>query len=526
MKVLVADPIHNAGVELLRAQPDLEVTVQTGMSPAELLEAIGDVDGLVVRSETKVTADVLAAAERLQVVGRAGVGVDNIDLDTATLRGVAVVNAPTGNTVAAAEHTIAVLFSLARKIPQADASLKRGEWTRGAFMGVEIQGKTLGVIGLGRVGSEVVRRARGLDMHVLGYDPFVAAERAGRIGAELASLQDLLAKSDFVTIHTPLTDASKSLLGPRELALLRPGTYIINVARGGLVDEEELLRALDEGRVAGAALDVFSQEPPADYRLAQHPKVVGTPHLGASTVEAQAGVATEVAEQVLAVLRGNAASNTVNAPFVAPETHAVIAPYLGVAVDLGKIAIQLAEEQLTGISLQYQGEIADGDTGPLKAAALIGLLQPVTDERVNLVNASLLAKQRGLEVREDRDPTPAEHVNQITVSLAARGGAVVASGAHARGRTHILRVNDYFMDTTVDSPYLLFVENRDQPGIIGAVGTIAGEHDINISFMDAGRLAPRGQAMMVVGMDEPVPDAALARFRAIPGVVSARLVRM
>ena len=336
MKVLVADPIHNAGVELLRAQPDLEVTVQTGMSPAELLEAIGDVDGLVVRSETKVTADVLAAAERLQVVGRAGVGVDNIDLDTATLRGVAVVNAPTGNTVAAAEHTIAVLFSLARKIPQADASLKRGEWTRGAFMGVEIQGKTLGVIGLGRVGSEVVRRARGLDMHVLGYDPFVAAERAGRIGAELASLQDLLAKSDFVTIHTPLTDASKSLLGPRELALLRPGTYIINVARGGLVDEEELLRALDEGRVAGAALDVFSQEPPADYRLAQHPKVVGTPHLGASTVEAQAGVATEVAEQVLAVLRGNAASNTVNAPFVAPETHAVIAPYLGVAVDLGK----------------------------------------------------------------------------------------------------------------------------------------------------------------------------------------------
>ena len=526
MKVLVADPLHEAGISLLGQQPDVVVEVRLGMSPSELIEAVADADALIVRSEAKVTGDVLRAGERLQVVGRAGVGVDNIDLDAATRQGVAVVNAPTGNSVAAAEHTIAILLSLARKIPQADASLKRGEWSRSGFMGVEVGGKTLGIIGLGRVGSEVARRARGLDMRVLGYDPFVTPERAGRMGVEPASLGQLLEESDFLTVHTPLTDATQSLLGTKELARMKPGVFLINVARGGLIDEAALLRALDEDRIAGAALDVFSQEPPIDYTLARHPKVVGTPHLGASTVEAQAGVATEVVEQVLAVMHGQAASNTVNAAFVAPEAHELVAPYLAVASDVSKIAIQLADGQLGGIMLTYRGEIAQEETGILKAAALVGLLQPVTDERVNLVNATLLAEQRGLEATEVRDPTPQEYLNQVTVRLATTGGPVIVSGTHVRGRTHLLRIRDFFLDTTVDSPYLLFVENVDHPGVIGALGTATGRHDINISFMDVGRVAPRGHAMMIVGIDEAVPDEVMVELRAIPGVISVRLVRM
>ena len=391
MKVLITDPIHQEGMDILEAQPELTIEQRLRMPLDELLEAVEDADALIVRSETQVTADIIEAGARLKVVGRAGVGVDNIDVDAATRRGIAVVNAPTGNTIAAAEHTIAIMLSMARNIPQANHSLRDEKWNRSAFLGTEVKGKTLGIIGLGRVGSEVAKRALGLEMRVIGYDPFLVPERAARLGVEIAACEDLLADSDFLTLHTPLTDNTKSLIGAEEIARMKPGARLVNVARGGLVDETALLEALDEERLAGAAIDVFVDEPLKDFTIVQHPRIVCTPHLGASTEEAQAGVTLEVVDQVLTVLRGQPARFTVNAPLVTPEVHELLEPFLSVGVDIGKIAIQLAQGMPTAATIIYHGELAAGDTGPLRAAVLMGLLQPGREERVNLVNASLLA---------------------------------------------------------------------------------------------------------------------------------------
>ena len=526
-KVLIADSIHQAGVDLLRSQPDLTVEVALRLPPAELLDRIADCEALIVRSDTKVTAEVLEAGVHLQVVGRAGVGVDNIDLEAATRRGVAVVNAPTGNTMAAAEHTIALLLALARHVPQADAALKRGEWRRSDFMGVEVRGKVLGIIGLGRVGSQVARRALGLDMRVLAFDPFVAAERAARQGIELTTLDDLLQQSDFLTVHTPLIQGTRSLLGPREMGRLKPGVRLLNVARGGLIDEAALLNAVEEGRVAGAALDVFSREPPDNGPLVAHPRIITTPHLGASTTEAQAEVAKEVVEQVLAVLHGHPAEYTVNAPFISPEVHSLVAPFLNVAADVGMIAIQMVEGQLSRITLRYQGELVGQNASVLKAATLVGLLQPVTSERVNLVNAELLAEQHGIRIEEEWEQTPPEQfANLITVEIAAAGGTTRISGAHVRGQTHIVQIQDYWLDALVETPFLLVIDHRDQPGLIGAVGGITGRHDINIASMAVGRREVRGHAIMAIGLDDPMPDEVQEEVLAIPHISSLRVVRL
>ena len=497
------------------------------LPPAELLERIADCEALIVRSETQVTADVLDAGARLQVVGRAGVGVDNIDLEAATRRGVAVVNAPTGNTMAAAEHTIALILALARHVPQADASLKRGEWRRSDFMGVEVRGKVLGIIGLGRVGSQVARRAIGLDMRVIAFDPFVAPERAARQGIELATMDDLLEQSDFLTIHTPLMKGTRSLLGPRELGRIKKGVRLLNVARGGLIDEAALLSAVEDGRVAGAALDVFSQEPPPQDSLVAHPRIITTPHLGASTTEAQAEVAKEVVAQVLAVLHGHPAEFTVNAPFISPEVHSQVAPFLNVAADVGMIAIQMVEGQLSRLTLRYQGELVGQNASVLKAATLVGLLQPVTDERVNLVNAELLAQQHGIKIEEEWEQTPPEqYANLITVEIAAAGGTTRITGAHVRGQTHIVQIYDYWLDALIETPFLLIIDHRDQPGLIGAVGGITGRHDINIASMAVGRQGVRGQAIMAIGLDDPMPEDVQEEVLAIPHIRSLRVVRL
>jgi len=523
-RILIADPIDAEGVEILKAQADVDV--KNGLKPQELMEILGDYDALIVRSETKVTPEVISAGKRLQVIARAGIGVDNIDLDAATSGGIAVVNAPTGNTVAAAEHTLALLLALARNLPKAHQSLGQGHWDRSAFMGVEVRNKTLGIIGLGRVGSEVARRAQSFAMRLIACDPFVAPDYARVLGVELVPLERLLAESDFVTIHTPSSDSTYHLIGAPELAKMKPGSRIINVARGGLIDEDALLKALDEGELAGAALDVFSKEPPGDSPLVKHPKVVVTPHLGASTQEAQWEVAIEVAEQVMAVLRGEPARNTVNAPFLPPALHAVVAPYLPVASMLGKLLTHMAEGQFVGVNIGYQGEMAQHDTAILKSAVLAGLLAPVSSERVNLINAPLLAQQRGFKVTEWKRVETEEYGNLITVTLETTTGGTTMAGTSMRDEVHIVRVNDHWLDMVPSVPYLLFIEHQDKPGSIGLVGTITGKNDINISFMEVGRLSPRGKATMILGLDDPVPPEVLEEIRAISHIDTATVVKL
>ena len=390
-------------------------------------------------------------------------------------------------------------------------------------MGVEVRDKTLGICGLGRVGTEVARRAQSFGMRLVGYDPFVAPEYARRIGVELLSLDDLLAESDFVTLHTPLTEGTRGMIGMRQMESIKPGARIINVARGELVDEAALLAGLESGRLSGVALDVFSKEPPEPGPLVQHPKAIVTPHLGASTREAQREVAIEAAEQVLAVLKGEPARNTVNAPFVAPEVHEVLAPFVPAASVVGKLLGFLSEGQITGVTVSYEGEIAHHDCRMLQAAVLAGLLAPVSTVNVNLINAPVLARERGWNVTEQSNRMSREYASLISATLQTANGSLTLAATSMRNETHIVKFNDYWMDIVPNTPYLLFVDNRDQPGSIGAVGTIAGRHNINISFMGVGRIRLRGQAMMVIGLDDPVPPHVMEEIRSLSHIESARL---
>ena len=524
-RVLVSDPIDKAGVERLAAAGH-DVDFKIGLKPEELAAIIGDYEALVVRSETKVTPAIIEQATRLQVVGRAGVGVDNIDIESATARGIAVVNAPTGNTIAAAEHAFALMMSLSRNIAQADASMRRGEWTRGKFMGVELRHKTLGIIGLGKVGSEVAKRAVAFQMNVIAFDPYVNVDHARGMGVEIVDMDGLLAASDYISIHTPLTVGTKSLIGEPEFAKLKKGARIINAARGGLVDEALLDAALTSGDVAGAALDVFTSEPAKDIAVLENPKLIMTPHLGASTEEAQVEVAVEVADQVMMVLAGQAAPYTINVPFVPSAVREALSPYIPVATIMGRLAIQLSDGQLNSVAIKVGGDIAEFDSAILGAAAFVGVLGEASDVRVNLVNATPLAKERGINLVQERDPEAhGAYANFVGVEVRTSASNVSLVGTSVNGHVHLLRINDFYLDMEPSAPYMLFTRQVDQPGMIGKVGTIAGTHDANISFMEVGRDAPRGEATMIVGLDDVVTDALLADIRAIPGMTSVRLVR-
>lgn len=539
-RVLVADPIAEEGVAYLRRFADVDERHGLG---AGLAQVIAEYDAVVVRSETRVTAEAFAAATRLRVVARAGVGVDNIDVEAATRRGVVVVNSPTGNIAAAAEHTIALLLTLGRHIPAANAALRAGRWERSKFVGVEVRGKTLGIIGLGKVGAEVARRAGegGLGMRLVAADPYASPEHARKLNAELVSLDELLAVADFVTLHTSLTAGTRGLLGAAELARMKPGARLINCARGGVVDEPALLAALESGHVAGAALDVFSKEPPTGDEtlraLIAHERVVTTPHLGASTEEAQVSVALDVAEQVEEVLRGGVARAAVNAPLILPETLRALEPWLALVEKLGRLYTQLHPGPLHRAELNISGEIAEYDTRPLKAALIKGLLESVSEAHVNLVNAPVLAREWGLEVAESRSTTVEQYANLVTLRVSADGddGPVrVLAATRAWGEERVVRVDRYATDFAPQG-HVLICHNVDRPGMIGRVGTILGDAGVNIAHMDVGPVAggiagrerhPGGEALMVLSLDNPVPADALERIRQMPDITGTTIIML
>lgn len=524
MKVLVADPIGEEGIDILCSYA--EVDIRPGLKPEELISIIGDYEALVVRSQTRVSSQVIAAGNKLQVIARAGVGVDNIDVEAATRRGIVVATAPTSNTTSAAEHTIALMLALARHIPQANAVLKSGVWRRDDFIGTEVRNKTLGIIGLGNVGSEVARRARGLEMRLIAYDPFISVDHARNLQLELVPLKQLLKESDFITLHIPLTASTKELIGAKELALVKPTVRIINTARGGLIDEAALVKAVKEKRVAGAAIDVFATEPLTDSILFAEDNIIVTPHLGASTTEAQAMVARDVAEQIIAIFKGQPARYAVNAPLVSAETLSVLAPFIKAAATAARLVRQLAEGQMSSIQIKYDGEVANYDTNVLKATVLGGLLEGVSEERVNLVNANIVAARRGLTVVEQEEATCENYASLITVAVATSTGATTVAATVMRGETHIVRVNDYWIDIVPSGGYFLFSDHLDRPGFIGAVGKITGDANINISAMHVGRLKPRGQALMILDLDEPLPEEQQQQILSIPGVYTVKLVKL
>ncbi|XP_044972230.1 D-3-phosphoglycerate dehydrogenase 3, chloroplastic-like [Hordeum vulgare subsp. vulgare] len=533
--VLVAEKLGEAGLDVLRQFADVECAY--GMSPAELLAKVAQFDALIVRSGTKVTREVLEAGRgRLRVVGRAGVGIDNVDLQAATEAGCLVVNAPTANTVAAAEHGIALLACMARNVSQADAALKAGKWQRTKYVGVSLVGKTLAIMGFGKVGSEVARRAKGLGMHVIAHDPYAPADKARAIGAELVSFEEAIAKADFISLHMPLTPATSKVFKDESFGKMKTGVRIINVARGGVIDEDALVRALDSGKVAQAALDVFTVEPPPkDSKLVLHENVTVTPHLGASTVEAQEGVAIEIAEAVAGALRGELAATAVNAPMVPAEVLSELAPYVSLAEKLGRLAVQLVagESGIKGVKVVYTSarDPDDLDTRLVRAMVTKGIVEPVSSTFVNLVNADYTAKQRGLRIAEERvshDNPAAEaplesiqvrlsHVQSKFAGAISDGGDIVVVGRVKYGVPHLTVVGPYEVDVSLEGN-LILCRQIDQPGMIGKVGNILGQRNVNVSFMSVGRTSRGKQAIMAIGVDEEPDKKTLEKIGAIPAI--------
>jgi D-3-phosphoglycerate dehydrogenase len=513
-RILVTEEIADRGLELLRAAGH-EVDVRLGLSPEQQREAVATAQALIIRSATQVDAELLAAAPQLTVVGRAGIGLDNVDVDAATRRGVMVVNAPQSNIVSAAEHTMALLLAQARNIPQANQALKSGRWERSRWEGVELADKTLGIVGLGRIGRLVAQRALAFGMRLVAYDPFVSAERARQMSVELMPLERLVEEADFVTIHLPKTPETIGLFGKELLARAKPGLRLVNVARGGIVDEEALAWAVQEGLVAGAALDVFATEPTTASTLFELDEVVVTPHLGASTREAQDKAGDTIAEMVLLALAGEFVPFAVNVS--AAEASETVRPFLPLAERLGRLFASLVEGSIDSLEICYEGDLADYDTRILTLSVLRGLFSGISDEPVTYVNAPQLAKDHGIEVREVSCSTPVDYVNLVT--LRAGGHALAGTITGRRGDPRIVMVDDHTTDVP-PAANMLVVRNDDRPGMIGVVGTMLGEAGINIADMDVGRAAEAGSALMVIATAEPTPVEVLERMRAVPGIVS------
>ena len=527
-RILIVEPVAKAAVDLLSAAHEAEVRL--GLGRTDLLSALRDGgrwDALVVRSQTRIDEELLAAAGApLRVVGVASVGTDRIDLDAATRAGVMVVNAPTGNTIAAAEHTMALILALLRHVPAADASLRDGRWDRGAYTGRELRGKVLGVIGLGKIGKAVARRAVGFEMRVISSDPYLTEEQASEVGVKLVGLAELLHRADVITVHTPLTSQTRNLLGRPQLEATKPGAFVVNVARGGIVDELALAELLESEHLAGAAVDVYATEPMApDNALRGAPNTVLTPHLGASTEEAQDRVGLEMAEQLLLALAGTTPPYAVNAPSVPPETAPRLRPYVELGRRLAVLARQLSPHPFDAVSLTYAGEIAAGECAPIRTAALAGLLEAVTDQRVNAVNADLVARERGLTVSETRTASaePWSSLVELAIGPADGDPYLALAGSTAHGRSHLVSVNGLEIDAAMGGT-ILVTRHQDQPGVVAFVGSVLADAGINISSLELSRRSARGEAMMFVTVDGDLDPSVVRQIEARDGIVEARAV--
>jgi D-3-phosphoglycerate dehydrogenase len=524
-KVLISDALSPAAVQIFRDRGiDADFQPELGKNKDKLAAMIGDYDGLAIRSATKVSGKILENAKKLKVIGRAGIGVDNVEIPAATARGIIVMNTPFGNSVTTAEHAITLMLALARQIPQADRSTQAGKWEKNRFMGVEITGKTLGVIGCGNVGSIVVDRAIGLRMKVVAYDPFLSPERATELGVEKVGLDDLFARADFITLHTPLTDKTRNIISAAALAKMKKRVRIINGARGGLVDEEALRMALDSGQVAGAAFDVFSTEPANDNPLFNHPNVVCTPHLGAATSEAQENVALQIAEQMSDYLLRGAISNAVNFPSISAEEAPRLKPFIALAEKLGSFAGQLTETGIARVQIAYDGAVAHMNTRALTSAALAGLLRPMLQE-VNVVSAPAIAKERGIAVEEITREGDCDYESLITVTVVTERQSRALSGTvFADGRPRIVNIKGIRMDAEF-GPSMIYITNLDKPGFIGRFSSTLGDAGINIATFHVGRNAPGGDAIALIEIDGELPDGVLAKVRALPQVQQAKLLK-
>ena len=525
MKILVADSVPDRAIEILKAEPSWEV-VNLPKTKGKVSDEIGDSDALLVRSATKVTAELLEQAQRLVVIGRAGVGVDNIDLDAATRKGVLVMNTPGGNSVSVAEHTMALLLAMAHPLAQADATMKQGKWEKKKFTGSELRGKTLGLIGLGTIGTEVARLAQAHKMSVIAYDPYVSAVLATEQNIRLMPLEELLRASDLISLHCSLTPETEHLINAKSLALTRQGVRIVNCARGELVDEAALLAALESGHVAGAGLDVFETEPPPDLKLVQHPNVIATPHIAGSTEEAQKVVGTRIAEQLRDYLLTGAVRNAVNMPSVTPEEFKKLQPYLELGEKLGSFVVQLTDKPVEEVSISYDGGMADMNTHLVKNAVLKGVLGQILAESVNLINAGNFAKARGIEVVEVSSARRAGYANSLGVALRTASGPLTVLGVvNVNKALRILGVNNIDIEAPLKGN-LLLIRNQDVPGVIGRVGTLLGQHNINIASFALGRLQDSKEALGIVNVDQKVPPEVLRELRASPAIRQALTIEI
>jgi D-3-phosphoglycerate dehydrogenase len=522
MKVLISDNLHANGVAILEGHPNIEVVSKSGMSADELKEAIKDADALIIRSATKVTADLIAGAPRLKVVGRAGTGLDNVDIAAASKRGIVVMNTPGGNTITTAEHALSLMMALARNIPQAANSMREGKWEKKKFQGTELFNKTLGIIGLGRIGTVVAERALGLRMRVMAYDPFITREAATALGVELVTMDELFARADFITIHTPKTKETAKFLNQEAFQKMKPGVRLINCARGGLIDDEALMAALKDGKVAGAALDVYESEPPpAEYPFRNLPNVICTPHLGASTEEAQANVAVAIAEQILEFLVYGTIRNAVNAPSLSQEAMVKLKPYLTLAEALGSIQSQMADGPIHSVTVAYIGDVSHLDTKPLTHSLLKGMLFPIVGDEVNYVNAPSMATTRGIHLSEEKIASAEDFTTLIRVTVRAGKEENVVSGTiFGKYEPRLVRINKFRLEA-IPEGHLLFIYNTDRPGVIGAIGTTIGKHKINIARMTVGQEKERGQNIILLTTDTPVTPECLKDVRALEHVAMA-----